>query len=444
MEEKNRIRCKKLLSDVLDKLLLMEYNYNEFQLHTLKKMEEILKKKELFVIDRTIKEIIKENDLEKKQNIIDNLLKFNYDNKPLSFYMDLFLEKGKLKVTKKGNIDIIEEIYRNLPWVDFYKKSQELNISNYTKNLFTLYESFYSELAKTTYSLYPEKFLDDKSISLNELNKLKFDYDAVLENLIELNTKNLTNQSTKLKDVCETLKIDYNIFSHISDSFDEIYYRRNILTHGNGQISNDYKKYVKPNLQKKFVKENKIIFTKDYSNFLYETITIIIFQLFINSIYREEVKDNDIEIIENCVFDTFFTRKQWVISKCIYNYLRKLSFSEDCGYSVIFNINYMCCLKELGEIDELKKQLKRFNVSNMSKRFKVVKKLLSDDYTNINEEIESVYSGTKIKKEYFDTQAILKWPIFRWYIKTENFKSFKEKHKKDFEQYFPSTDEENC
>ncbi|MBQ9792217.1 MAG: hypothetical protein IJW32_00530 [Clostridia bacterium] len=93
MEEKNRIRCKKLLSDVLDKLLLMEYNYNEFQLHTLKKMEEILKKKELFVIDRTIKEIIKENDLEKKQNIIDNLLKFNYDNKPLSFYMDLFLEK---------------------------------------------------------------------------------------------------------------------------------------------------------------------------------------------------------------------------------------------------------------------------------------------------------------------------------------------------------------
>ena len=438
MDKIIREKCRNLLDETLNSLFLMERNFLLLESSLLDKVESILDRRDGFEIIGEIYSLSSASNDGEKREIIKKLENLTYKGTALTELLEFIEKNGSIIIKEKTNQNIFKELRDNVKIFFTNNASMDLNVANYCKNLFTLYEIFYTKLYKINCYLYPHKFLHTCEISIKELENLNFDRQKIIENIVENAGEELTSGSTKLSDVCEKFQINKNLFSDINDQFDEIYYRRNILTHGEGKVSKDYEKHVSQKLKKRYIKNGKLDFPKDYENTIYETIVLVIFKLFMATIYREEtsVTNDDISFIEAIIFKVFYQTEKWNISKILYGYLRKVRFSENCGYKEIFDVNYMCCLKALGEKDELKQHLSRFNVQNLSPIYKVAKSLISDNYTNINDQIESIYIGiNKEKSDYICAKDIMEWPLFRDYLKTDEFAKFKESHNDDFKLY---------
>jgi hypothetical protein len=420
-----------LLGGTLSTLVAMRANYIVLKKSILEEQVKLHKDNAtLFQFDKLILRLEKEE--QNRDEILKSIYELSFNDKQLKDLIEIsdITDKG-FTIKKKCDVDVYSKMRSVLALRKFLEEREFINNADFCKNFFTLYETFFVSLAKLTMCKFSNDFLGNEQIDYAMLKKVSFNEEAVIKELVDSKTHGLTrNGGSELIKVCEVLNIKYDEFKHIRESFTEIFYRRHILTHGRGGVSAEYKKHVSKPLQKEYTKDDKLIFPPEYQKFLYETILMVIFQLFITSLYRGDVTDDNIEAIEVIAFEMFLSQNEWAISKLIYNYLRKLKFSTESQYPDVFKINYFLCLKKLNEKEELEKQLKTFNVGGSSVKFKIAKYLLQDKYNEVNKLLQDCYEAPQ---DGITANAILNWPLFSDYLKSEQFTEFKRTHAADFD-----------
>lgn len=426
------MKVKSFLNEFLLDIGSMKYNYELLDRKLNEKIKEVVGKKDLVDLDLLIKEAVfapKENRSDK----LEELYKTIIDGKKLSDLIKIEVaDDYYIRIKNLTDINLLKDNRKMITDIKFYKKNIFINNASHTKSLFTLYETSFVKLMKLSIEKYPDAFLKDEHITYDTLENLKFDKSKVIENFIENKTNCITKESTHLKKVCQELNINYEDFKGILKDFNEIFYRRHILTHDNGELSQEYLDKVDNKFKKLYTKDNMLSFTNDYIEFATNTILKVIFQLFILSIYREEISEEEIYDLEKVIFEDFFKKENWELSKHIYNSLRKKKFDEDLAYNEVFFVNYMCCLKNLGEEKELKKQLKKFDVGSRTHNYKVVKLLLQGEFDKVNNMLERCYSHSKEEDGKISSNQIEEWPVFMGYRDTKFFNEFKGKYKEDF------------
>lgn len=379
-----------------------------------------------------LKGIVKEKDNELLKQKVKEFYTHKYRDKNFSEICEINIDDGGFcNVNLKDEKLFRENLYAYQTQVKLHD-CIFLNDSNFVKNLFTLYESFGYKIMRLKIKLYPKDYLTSQTISFSELEKINFDKNETTYYFIDDLTKDFTKRS-ELKCYCDQLKVDINRFKDEKDFFNEIYFRRNILTHGDGRLSHDYKNKVSKKLQEKYTKDDRLIFNDEYIHLCYETIMKVSLKLFFIAIQEHDVANGELlKSISNLIFSSFLYVGEWSICKDIYNYLRNLHEIDRYDLKDLFRVNYMICLKQLGDHDELSKQLKSYSTANKAMKFKIAKKLIENDYQNINDEIEKCYTLDSKDIDKINPWAILTWPLFIEYRQTEYFREFVERHKKEF------------
>lgn len=393
-----------------------------------------LKYGEIIPISILLKDIVEEKDDTLLREKVEEFYTYSYNGKNFSDICEISIDdKGFCSVNLKD-----EKLFQdNLYIYQMQIKKHDcifLNNSNFVKNLFTLYENFGYKIKRLKIKLYPQKYLTKETISFSELDKIGFDKNETIYHFINELTKDFTKNSD-LKSYCEKLNVEFERFRDEKEFFNEIYYRRNILTHGDGHLSNDYKNKVSKKLKEKYTRDDRLIFNDEYIHNCYETIMKVSLKLFFVAIQEYDVANGELlKSIADLIFGSFLYVGEWSICKDIYNYLRNLHEIDKYDLKDLFRVNYMICLKQLNETKELNNQLKSYSTVNKAMRFKIAKKLIANDYQNINEEIEKCYTldNKDEDKEKITPWAILTWPLFMEYRQTEYFKKFVEKHKEEF------------
>lgn len=416
-----------MLNDTLLSLRAMKVNHVELSKSCLQQRNSLLDENfTVLKLDDLLNRMHRET---KKDGILKEMYSLTYNDKPLSEFIEISNEEKSLSIKEKSDANIILLMIKAVSKREFLNERIFINDSDYCRNLFTLYERFFVSLAKLTMKKFREEFLSKEQIDFALLKKVSFNEELIVDELIKARTYGLTRGGgSELIKVCETLNLDFNEFKNLRENFTEIFYRRHILTHGTMMLSEDYKKHVHANLQKRFTKNDRLDFSQEYFKFLYETIVMVLFQLFIKSLYRKDITDDEIHLIHNTVFRIFFSQNEWEISKLIYNFLRKLKISQDSEYPEMLTVNYLICLKRLNEKEEFNKQMKLFNVGSLKPKFKVAKLLLEEKFDKVNNLLLEW-----CQDEGLEANEILSWPVFSDYIKTEAFEEFKKTNKEMFE-----------
>lgn len=422
----------KLLKTILDELTLIKYNYVVSIELLLKKIKEI---EFLYTAKNIIPkiEILKNSESHKIENLITEIYNIQFKEKKLGEYIEIFVKDGEVFVNDKSEEMLFNKLLFAYERYKFFKKAITNQQANFCRNLITNYETFYVSLIKLAYRKYPLNYLTNEKIILHELIQTDFEKEKIIDKLISNKCNGLTNNSTKIVDICEILTLDKDIFKYLNEDFEEIYYRRNCVTHSTSMlVSDDYKNHVSQGLQKKYIKENKLVFSHEYCLHAYEIIVKTIFHLFIVTLIKEDTTDDEIEVLTNIIFKNMFMENQWEICKIVYNILRQHKYIQSNANIDDYRINYILCLKKLDEKKEFAKQLSLFNTNNMNNRYKIAKLLLEEKYEEATKLLESTYSGRDILEGKFSCFDIQKWPIFSDFRKTNYFENFKQNHAVDF------------
>lgn len=212
---------------------------------------------------------------------------------------------------------------------------------------------------------------------------------------------------------------------YIQDEFEEIYYRRNLFIHNNGNVNSIYLSNVKD----KFTKDIKVdqrlatddIYLRHAINMLYKIVCTLFYE---TQVEYNAKYDKWIEGLGNIAFD-LLNNKNYEVAEQIY-----LSLSN-CKHfcfkdKAMFKINYINSLKQLSKMKEVEKELESFDVTIATTDFKIAKLCLEDN----NEEVYNLLQETYPTS--YSADQIRDWPIFINFRETEFYQQFVQEHQTDF------------
>ncbi|MDE6200335.1 MAG: hypothetical protein K2M47_00435 [Clostridiales bacterium] len=367
------------------------------------------------------------NSLSEQQ--ISKFLNKKYKNNKVKDYIDVTKElKGyKISFLKKDEAFDLDKSYTDL------KKSNyqfELAIKTPIVNLITLYEGFVRLLIASDCDDGNLSLIKDETINLSRLEQLKYDEKAIKNYLVDdyCNSK-LFGDKKRIREVIRTLAIDCKDCEYIIDNFEEIYFRRNMYVHSIDKVTTDYRS-LPDNIKSKWIDEkNQLRSPPEYFDHAFDITKQIILMILIKKCLYKEKSFDDLNIIEELIFDLYYCKGLYGIATFAYKQLKGLEWLSDTQRYFYF-VNYMVCLKNTNK-DELDVEMKKWKTETTAPIFKLAKKLVKDDYSDINTLIKSIL---KTQREY-DLLAeeerafnlvmpyINTWPLFENYRNTVYYRN---------------------
>lgn len=127
---------------------------------------------------------------------------------------------------------------------EFEKYCQLIDIHNNNAlvSLLIRLESFFQNYFEWLVKKYPDKYLQDKNIKYAEI--LKYDFEGIKQQLTREAADAIMSQPLKewLR-VIRSHKYKLDSLNPYLEEFNEIYYRRNIIVHNNGEVNRMYSDY---------------------------------------------------------------------------------------------------------------------------------------------------------------------------------------------------------
>jgi hypothetical protein len=340
----------------------------------------------------------------------------------------------KFPTTKEEAENVTEEqkkaIYRNLKMPELKSPTQGYLLwkSNFVL-LISAFEYLFADIISFYYKFYPNSALDKTvEVDLTELKNcstIEEYIDIVISNKIEaLLYKSIDKQLEFIeKDIKLNLErelIDWDIIK-------EATLRRHLIVHNDCKINKRYLK--EANLTKvKDLSELKegegVIITPEYFDRVYQEVFLAGNLIIQNSLRKWLKKYEQIANIDliNLTFDGA-TENEFIVAEKIGKYgKRHNSFNNDFHFRI--NINYCLALKGQGKKDELEKEIKQIDISNLSPIFVVAFHALQDDKTNTLKHLQNAKTVDKLEWSYVE-----EWPLFEGLRKD---KEFMEKARKIF------------
>lgn len=406
-----------LHSTSMDKIKLVLKDYNKIE-----------KKSKYEVIYQQFVYDLFSNNLSEKQ--INAFLHKKFKNEHFDDYIEVLQDSSskeysihlkkydKVLDLNTGMSLLEEEVYK-------FKWAVETPIIN----LITLYEGFIRLLISTDFAEGNWSQIKDEKLSLLEIKNLGYEEKRIQNFIIESYCdRKLYGDNKRIRNVISALEIDCRDCSELIEDFDEIYFRRNMYVHSIERLTTDYLSLPKRILDEWAKEGNKLQVLPKYFEHAFLTLKKIILMILIKKCLFKEKNESDLCTLSDIIYDTYYLNKKYDVACFAYRQLKNLNWINDMQ-RYIYYINYMVCLKYT-DIGKLNMELEKWNTMTDSHIFKLAKKLIQEDYTNINNLIKDIYLednefyklSNEEKTLHLIRCNIEEWPLFDEYRKTEYYK----------------------
>ncbi|MDD5458756.1 MAG: hypothetical protein PHF37_05140 [Phycisphaerae bacterium] len=288
--------------------------------------------------------------------------------------------------------------------------------------LFTSFDAFTGELLTAIYKKKPEIYKSLKrSMSISEM--LEYDHiDDIKGIILQSEIEDFRRESyVKQFTILETqFGVKLKEFPNWS-TFVECAQRRNLFTHCDGNISDQYISICRQEgfpLQESIIAGKRLDLTPEYlfnsCNLLIE-VGFKLGQTLWRKLFPDEISNTDSHLID--VQFRFLQQEKWQLSLMAGEYANNLQKYSTNANKTIMIINYAISLKQLNQTEKLQKLLGSIDWSALCYEFKLAEKVLGNDYDSAKELM------TKISRqgEYFSEHAYHSWPLFREFRQSSQF-----------------------
>lgn len=345
-------------------------------------------------------------------------------------YFTIAINKNKIN-TRTNEVNIRKAS------LEFDKAVQmmEIHNNNAIMSLLVRFENFFHDYFKWLIQKYPDKYLNDKSIPFSEL--VKYNYDDMRSKLVTDTADEIMYEpmSEWLK-ILASHKIDLSPLGKYLKSFEEVYYRRNIIVHNNGKVNRQYLSAVYPAEEGPAV-DTKLTPNKEYIINAFDTAMIIIYGILYESLKcQNEDREGFVEYMFNAGFEHMM-ESEWAVSRFIFNLLLG-DKTQDAIKQVLSRINYWLSMKSLGRYEEIKDEIEKADFSAMTSSIKMGKALLLENFEEAIPLMDEAIMANELTPDLVET-----WPIFYQFRKTEYHTAFQERYSEPLKsQTIPGEDVE--
>lgn len=299
-----------------------------------------------------------------------------------------------------------------------YCQLMDIHNNNALVSLLIRLESFFQDYFEWLVKKYPDKYLQDKNIKYAEI--LKYDFDGLKQQLTREAADAIMSQPLRewLR-VIRSHKYKLDSLNPYLEEFNEIYYRRNIIVHNNGEVNRMYLSNVRGC---KAELGTRLHLDRAYIMNAYSTSMIIVYGLLYATL---KSNPDDLSDYLSFLFSTGFNHMlegDWRIGKFIFTTLSQDQNQDEIDI-VLSQINLWICRKNSGEFKEIKDEIARADYSAMNASIKMAKEMLLNNY-----DLGTDYLEEAIKSGQLAPDLVESWPIFIQYRKTNQYKLFRERH----------------
>ncbi len=363
---------------------------------------------------------------------VSEFLNSQYKEGKVSDYISIEKDENNNYFIEKIKYDEVFDISRNLPFLDKVNMQFKTSIQNPIINLITFYERFIRQLI--TYDCFEGDFeiVKNETITFDKLLTLNYDKETIKNFMVKSYCNNkLYGDKKRIEEIINTFHIDCNDCEDLIAEFNEVYFRRNMYVHSIVDLTNDYLGL--PNsVTETWAPKGVLLETLEYLNHAFYTVYKLFLMILIKKYLAKQKCEEDLEIIEENLFEEIYSKKMYLVAKFGYEQLKKLKWIGKSQRYRYF-INYMHCLKKLKSKD-LPNELQKWNTDTDANIYKLSKKLIENDYININNLINDVILSEKEYKELSEDEQSLHivkedvetWPLFEDYRKTEYYTLLKD------------------
>lgn len=358
-------------------------------------------------------------------------------------------ETKKQKETVEGLIDIIEEkksdgstkiryeikdrallvnagfeldIHKARRAFSKFAEMPTIHANNTLITLITRFEDFISRLISCVYKMYPQQYLDKQTISFSEI--VDCGVNEIREKIVYREVDAMMRKSyTEWFKLFEGHGFSFTSCKTEMDDLKEIYARRNIIVHNEGKVNDIYLK----NTGKTNAKIGEVLdVDRTYLKKAFHTIRIIVFSIMIEATkIVQSDKDEYLYSIFSIAFE-LLKQREYMLCKHVFCAIKQNKYGSESTRK-LSQVNYWLAQKGLNGIKSIEDEVRKFDVSALSKEFSMAKQLLLDNYDE----------ATALVTELFDkgdvtANVLQEWPLFIDYRETEQYKAFQQAHPDEF------------
>lgn len=306
---------------------------------------------------------------------------------------------------RKGNLEY--QKFADMP---------QIHANNTLIMLIIRFEEFISNVIASIFTLYPNKYLKNQSVTFLEISNLGID--EVKENILRRETESIMHQSyVEWFKLFESHKMNFEKYEYETKQLKELYARRNILVHNAGKVNAIYLKNV-PDSDKKI--DEQLIADEKYLEMAFNIIKKIIFAIIIEaSKFYEDGKEDLLDEVFGQAFEEL-SKEHYTISAGVFDALRNIKWQTEED-KLMEMINYWISIKEMNGLKEIEEDIKKFDTSALNLMFHLAKLILLDEFEQATVLIEDM-----LEKKEIPVRALIEWPLFKKYRLSEDYKRLKE------------------
>lgn len=315
------------------------------------------------------------------------------------------------------NSEIASSFEKVIKRGDLSVRQKEMLNRNSLTSLMIYFEDLVSGIIKERLKLHPNAFNpNDKSIKYSELIEFESFKDA-LDHLIEIEVMGIMHGGFKSwisylnRAGVNTKNID--IFT---EEINEAHNRRNLFVHNNGIINNVYLKKVDDKFTSDLIKGSTIHITEEYLKKSLRIVRIYGSVLILESwkLLKESEKDSRLCLVDKIGYEAL-VGENWVFAKYLYEFVFKET--DQYGNKISSQINIWFCEKKLGKFEEIKSEIKSYDVSGLKSYYELCILAILEEHDRFFELLER--EPKSIEKQY-----LREWPILELVRKDDRIEKF--------------------
>lgn len=275
------------------------------------------------------------------------------------------------------------------------------------------FENYISQLLMNTFKKYPQKIIENKSISVSQLVEFE-NFETAKNHLILCEVESIMYGSLDkwFKKISDLLSIKSTFYEDNKEFINEIYYRRNIMAHNSGIVNSVYIRNTNNPYDLKINEEvdNSDEYITMVTNYylLCLAIDIHIGINFKKYDEHDETQETQMSLLSFIGFETL-KKRRWKTAKYIFDRIRKIKGINDMQKS-ISELNYYLCAYMLGEKREMS-AFKKLDYTGKSSFLKVGYFAISENYDKLTHLLNTTSSNSD-PKERLGSNELSTWPIF--------------------------------
>lgn len=397
-------------------------------------------RKYALLLAEAFNDIFAEEDETKREEILSNVceVKVNDEHRISDYiHIEILNDNGKTSISYTLLVEKSKRMHFDPKGVanecKKLKMSEKILSSSVLSSAVVIFETFLTEVYRALVYKNPLRYLGGNTIEVAKLfdNEIKDIIDDFVNREVE---DKMYDSIATLELISKKEDISFDKYRKCFDSFKEVYYRRNVYIHNDGNANNKYLCGVPKNIINGVKDGDSLICDEPYIHNMFDVISKIIVSIYLEIIKKHEENEEAISNLGNYAFDFLFG-ENYTVAEHIYYELSNLK-SLDFRDRLIYRIDYIIAAKQQGKNGLVEQELSALDVSAATEDFKIAKLCLEEHFEDVYRKLSETYPTS------YEAEHIRDWPIFLEFRKTDFYSAFVKEHKEDFNKCIYLNDSE--